>query len=227
MSWIYFSFSVDIGFPKHPVNIIFFCPSLAQAIALLLLIAAARIKLQSKSKLLYDWRSVSQSACLGIEHPCGTCCLKFAVLYLWGDLSDERMGLQFASGLSRAEPVTIIYCVIWDSPAWRARIPYLYPPAAGWSRYTSGHWVVELQMKSCGICRALSSIGHISSMYLSSHPAMSHFAHPSSDASTVVPLQAKYQAIRYHPVQRTMKINSVQKLGRGWGSCFLLLRIRN
>jgi hypothetical protein len=27
----------------------------------------------SKSKLLYDWRSVSQSLCLGIEHPCGTC----------------------------------------------------------------------------------------------------------------------------------------------------------
>jgi hypothetical protein len=25
------------------------------------------------SKLLYDWRSVSQSTCLGIEHPCGTC----------------------------------------------------------------------------------------------------------------------------------------------------------
>jgi hypothetical protein len=25
------------------------------------------------SKLLYGWRSVSQSACLGIEHPCGTC----------------------------------------------------------------------------------------------------------------------------------------------------------
>jgi hypothetical protein len=24
------------------------------------------------------------------------CCLKFAVLYLWGALSDERMGLQFA-----------------------------------------------------------------------------------------------------------------------------------
>jgi hypothetical protein len=24
------------------------------------------------------------------------CCLKFAVLYLWGALSDERTGLQFA-----------------------------------------------------------------------------------------------------------------------------------
>jgi hypothetical protein len=27
----------------------------------------------SKSKLLYDWRSVSQAVCLCIEHPCGTC----------------------------------------------------------------------------------------------------------------------------------------------------------
>jgi hypothetical protein len=26
-----------------------------------------------RSKLLYDWRSVSQSVCLGVEHPCGTC----------------------------------------------------------------------------------------------------------------------------------------------------------
>jgi hypothetical protein len=44
-----------------------------------------------------------QSECLGVEHASGTCdflseccCLKFAVLYLWGALSDERMGLQFA-----------------------------------------------------------------------------------------------------------------------------------
>jgi hypothetical protein len=37
------------------------------------------------------------------------CCLKFAVLYLFGALSDERMGLQFAvqslNGPSSAEPV--------------------------------------------------------------------------------------------------------------------------
>jgi hypothetical protein len=49
--------------------------------------------------------TVSQSVCLGMEDPCGTCdrillpvccCLKFAVLYLWGALSDERTALQFA-----------------------------------------------------------------------------------------------------------------------------------
>jgi hypothetical protein len=47
--------------------------------------------------------TISQSVCLGIEHPCGTCdqisgrcCLKFAVLFLWGALSDERTSQQFA-----------------------------------------------------------------------------------------------------------------------------------
>jgi hypothetical protein len=44
--------------------------------------------------------------------------LKVAILFLWGALSDERTGLQFAvqslNGPSRAEPITIIYCLIWD-----------------------------------------------------------------------------------------------------------------
>jgi hypothetical protein len=47
-----------------------------------------------------------QSVCLGVEHPCGTCdqillpvgmlLSEIAVLYLWGALSDERTGLEFA-----------------------------------------------------------------------------------------------------------------------------------
>jgi hypothetical protein len=44
------------------------------------------------------------------------CCLKLALVSLWGALSDERTGLQFAvqspNGPSRAEPVTILYCLI-------------------------------------------------------------------------------------------------------------------
>jgi hypothetical protein len=44
------------------------------------------------------------------------CCLKVAVLFLWGALSDERTGLQFAvqslNGPSRSEPVTILYCLM-------------------------------------------------------------------------------------------------------------------
>jgi hypothetical protein len=58
----------------------------------------------SKSKLLYDWRSISQyvlvsSTLVGLAiryfflSKC--CCLKFSVLFLWGALSDERTGLQF------------------------------------------------------------------------------------------------------------------------------------
>jgi hypothetical protein len=59
----------------------------------------------SKSKLLYDWWSVSQyvlvsSILVGLVSRyyflLECCCLKFAVLFLWGALSDKRMGLQFA-----------------------------------------------------------------------------------------------------------------------------------
>jgi hypothetical protein len=48
-------------------------------------------------------------------------------LYLWGALSDERMDLQFAvyslNGPSRAEPVTILYCLISDSPNLEGQVP--------------------------------------------------------------------------------------------------------
>jgi hypothetical protein len=41
------------------------------------------------------------------------CCLKLAILFLWGALSDEKTGPQFAvysvNGPSRLEPVTILY----------------------------------------------------------------------------------------------------------------------
>jgi hypothetical protein len=61
------------------------------------------------------------------------CCLKFAVLFLWGALSDERTGLQFAvyslNGPSRPEPVTIFYCLIWDSKIWLRS--HLRPPKPG------------------------------------------------------------------------------------------------
>jgi hypothetical protein len=45
---------------------------------------------QSKSKLLYDWQSVSQSVCLGIKHPCGTC---DQILFPVGMLLSEICGL--------------------------------------------------------------------------------------------------------------------------------------
>jgi hypothetical protein len=71
-------------------------------------------------RLLYDWRSVSQyvlvsSTLVGLAtryyflSEC--CCLKFAVLFLWGALSDERTDLSFVvqhvSGQSREVEVTL------------------------------------------------------------------------------------------------------------------------
>jgi hypothetical protein len=73
------------------------------------------------------------------------CCMKFAVLFLWGAPSDERMGLQFAlqwlNSPSCAESITIHYCLIWDFPnlegkvhifiSPRSRVVQLYPRALG------------------------------------------------------------------------------------------------
>jgi hypothetical protein len=46
---------------------------------------------------------------------------------MYSSLSDERTGLQFAvqslNGPSRAEPVTILYCLIWDSPNLEDQVP--------------------------------------------------------------------------------------------------------
>jgi hypothetical protein len=71
------------------------------------------------------------------------CWLKLAVLFLWGALSDERTGLQFAvkslNVPSRAEPTNILYSS--ETPStWRAGFPYLYPPRTGWPSYTPWHW---------------------------------------------------------------------------------------
>jgi hypothetical protein len=103
---------------------------------------------QSESKYFTtDGRSISQyvivSSPLWDLWPDITSCPKVVFFSPWGALSDDRTGLQFAvqslNGSSRAEPATIVYCLIWDSPN-RARLPYLYPPGTGWSRYTPGHW---------------------------------------------------------------------------------------
>jgi hypothetical protein len=63
------------------------------------------VSFESKSKSRYNWRSVSQSVCQGIEPTLGLmtdinflsegCFLKIAVLSRWGALSDERSGLSF------------------------------------------------------------------------------------------------------------------------------------
>jgi hypothetical protein len=48
---------------------------------------------------------------------------------------------QSHSGPSPVELKTVFYCLIWDSPAWKARFPYLYPPGTRWPSYTPSHWV--------------------------------------------------------------------------------------
>jgi hypothetical protein len=99
--------------------------------------------------------SISQSVCYGVEPTLGLVtryyllsevfCLKVAVLFLCGALSDKRTGLQFAvqslNGQSRAELVTVLYCLIWDSSnlegqvaifmSPRNRVSQLYPPGTG------------------------------------------------------------------------------------------------
>jgi hypothetical protein len=98
--------------------------------------------------------TVSQSVRLGVDPTLGLVtryyflsgfCLKTAVLFLWGALSDERTGLQFAvrslNGPSRAEPVTLLYCLIWDSPKLEGRVPVFIPPRYRVAQLCPGHWV--------------------------------------------------------------------------------------
>jgi hypothetical protein len=90
--------------------------------------------------------SVSRSRCrapLWDWRPDISSCRNVAVLSLWGALSDDRTGLQFAvqslNGASRAEPVTKLYCLIRDFPNLEGQVPVfisprnsvarLYPPA--------------------------------------------------------------------------------------------------
>jgi hypothetical protein len=96
----------------------------------------------------------SQSVCLGIEHPCGTC---DQILRLVGMLLSEICGHVFVGRPVWREDGSAICSVItqWSEsrktrnftvssetpPTWRARFPYLYPPGTGWPSYTPGHWV--------------------------------------------------------------------------------------
>jgi hypothetical protein len=34
------------------------------------------------------------------------------------------------------------YCLVWDSPTWKARSSCLYPPGTRWPSYTHGQWVL-------------------------------------------------------------------------------------
>jgi hypothetical protein len=107
--------------------------------------------LSSRSYFTTDSQSVSQyvlvsSTLVGLVtryYFLSKCyCLKFAVLYLLGALSDERTGLQFAAkslnSLSRSEPETILYSHL---PNLEGQVPVFISPETRWPSYTPGHWV--------------------------------------------------------------------------------------
>jgi hypothetical protein len=97
-----------------------------------------------------------------------SCCLKFEVLFLWGALSDERTGLQFAvqslNGPSRAEPVTILYCLIWDSPNLEVRWGYFTSDSQSVSTswYRAPFWDLRPDITSCLKFVALYLLGALS-----------------------------------------------------------------
>jgi hypothetical protein len=116
---------------------------------------------RSRSYFTTDGQSVRITCCRAhsgicdmILLPVGRSCLEVAVLDLWGALSDERTGLQFAvqslNGPSCAEPVTILYCLISDSPSLEGRVPVFMSP---------GNRVGQLYPRALGeICHRLVNI---------------------------------------------------------------------
>jgi hypothetical protein len=114
------------------------------------------VQSRSRSYFTTDDQSVSQSLCLGVEPTLELVaryyflserwCLKIAVLSLWSALSDERTGLQFAmqslNGPGRSEPVTILCCLIWDSPNLEARVPVFIFPR---------NWVAQLHPRALAV----------------------------------------------------------------------------
>jgi hypothetical protein len=80
----------------------------------------------------------AQSVCLGIEHPCGTCDQMLllvgmllpeicSLVSVWRPLWRED-GAAICSGTSHAELVTMLYCLIWDSPKPGGPGPRIYIP---------------------------------------------------------------------------------------------------
>jgi hypothetical protein len=107
----------------------------------------------SKSKLLYEWRSVSMSwyrAPLWDLRSDTTSCRSVAVWnlrsYFCGEPSLTRgrvCNLQCNHSLVRVAQKPLPYFTVSSEtpPTWRARFPYLYLPGTGWPSYTPGHWV--------------------------------------------------------------------------------------
>jgi hypothetical protein len=96
-------------------------------------------------RLIYDRRSVGQSVLLSGSHLepktrffflSNNCEFLDAGHPLWREDGSViysyncfwSLPEQSLSGPCPAELVTLFFCLIWDSPTWRARYPHLYPP---------------------------------------------------------------------------------------------------
>jgi hypothetical protein len=107
--------------------------------------------------------TIGRPVCLGVGHPSGTrdqvfllhqiflrqlrlcyfvapsltrgrvCNLPYNCFWAWPE--------QSLLGRSPAELAAIFFCLIWDSPTWKGRSPYLYPSGTGWLSYTPWYWV--------------------------------------------------------------------------------------
>jgi hypothetical protein len=105
--------------------------------------------LRSRSRLLYDWKSVSQnvlvsSILVGLAtryYFLSECyCLKFAVFIYWApSLTRGRVwNLQCNHSIVRVAQNPKPYFTVSSEtpPTWGARFPYLYPPGPEWPTYT-------------------------------------------------------------------------------------------
>jgi hypothetical protein len=109
------------------------------------------------SDSLYDWRFTASQFVLATS-PLRLTTSNFifqlnACGYSPYVTSSPMRGLVFVYNCCRSSPaqsfsdpspaglMTTFYCLIRNSPTWRARFPYFYPSGTGWPCYTSRHWV--------------------------------------------------------------------------------------
>jgi hypothetical protein len=135
--------------------------------------------------------TVSRSVCLGVEPTLGLDTryyflsegsrLKVAVFFLWGALSDERTGLQFAvqslKGSSRAEPLTILYCLIWDLPNLEGQVPVFISPRNRVAQFYPRARVCNVRIstyfiKRCNIIVVTTETAFLNTRYCYRHTIM-------------------------------------------------------
>jgi hypothetical protein len=113
--------------------------------------------IKSKSKLLYDWQSVSQSVSMSWYRAplwdllldiisCRNVAVRNLRSCIYGAPSLTRgrvCNLQHDHSMARVAQNPKPYFTVSSEtpPTWKARFSYLYPPGTGWPSYTPGQWV--------------------------------------------------------------------------------------